>query len=369
MALKYKCQICNTPIGYEGLCWKCRAAKEREEAMNLTEPQIQERQQYLIDNLQELGDQDEPALTYFWDCLSYHGVISQDVQRAAVAEKIFFPVEIYYKAPEDVRDELIKNLLDTDNSLEQYHIMCCLGMQGDDKALDTLYRIKKRTLNLKAELRAEPDVCVRGGGWTFDEDGQRRAINFDKCFSLEKKNTGDKVVMIGKTRTDTCPQCSAKLVDILSVDGTDERMKFLGIPGKITATCCPNCVCYSDFGYSRFQFDGRSEAIFPYKMYVDNTENYLSEEEYEHMENSGFELSEEERPLFFGGNDWDTMTLGGFPHWIQNCEIAKCPDCGKPMKYLGQLTWENILGDYFEGTLYVEVCSDCKVAAMTHQQT
>ena len=76
MALKYNCTICNMAIGYEGLCWKCKAEKERNEALNLTEEQIRDRQIYLIEHLQELGKRDNPADKYFWDCLSYHGIIS-----------------------------------------------------------------------------------------------------------------------------------------------------------------------------------------------------------------------------------------------------------------------------------------------------
>ena len=31
MALDYKCTNCSREIGYEGLCWKCKAEKERNE--------------------------------------------------------------------------------------------------------------------------------------------------------------------------------------------------------------------------------------------------------------------------------------------------------------------------------------------------
>ena len=71
MALKYNCTICNRAIGYEGVCWKCKAEKERNEALNLSEEQILERQIYLIEHLQELEKRDNPADKYFWDCLSY----------------------------------------------------------------------------------------------------------------------------------------------------------------------------------------------------------------------------------------------------------------------------------------------------------
>ena len=28
MELKYQCPVCGTPLGYQGLCWKCRAAQD-----------------------------------------------------------------------------------------------------------------------------------------------------------------------------------------------------------------------------------------------------------------------------------------------------------------------------------------------------
>ncbi len=369
MGLDYNCTICNRAIGYAGVCWKCKAEKERKEALSLTETQIQERQTYLIEHLQELGRRDDPADKYFWDCLSYHGVISKDLQRAAVKEKLFYPAEIYYQVPEDVRDELIKCLMSTDNSMDASHLLCCLAMQGDNKALDALYELKKHPKKWRNELYVDSDVYAQEGGWTFDELGRRQLINYHKCYSIEKKSTGDKAVVIGKLREDKCPHCGGKLVDILSVDGTDKRLTFLGVDGKITATCCPSCVMYVTPTYSRFELDGSGEACFPYADLNENEENYMLDENYKQLENNGLELSEKERPLFYGADDWEAVTLGGFAHWIQDCTITKCPDCGKPMRYLAQLSWESIMNDSSEGTLYVEVCPDCKVVSMHHQQT
>ena len=49
-------------------------------------------------------------------------------------------------------------------------------------------------------------------------------------------------VRIGRAREDTCPHCGGRMVDMLVLDGRDERLKFLGLDGILTATCCPNCV-------------------------------------------------------------------------------------------------------------------------------
>ena len=49
-------------------------------------------------------------------------------------------------------------------------------------------------------------------------------------------------VRIGRAREDTCPHCGGRMADMLVLDGRDERLKFLGLGGILTATCCPNCV-------------------------------------------------------------------------------------------------------------------------------
>ncbi len=369
MALDHNCDICGRPIGYEGICWKCRAEQERKEALGLTAAQIQEKQAYLIEHLQELERRDNPAETHFWDCLSYHGVISADLQRAAVKAKVLRPAELYYQAPEDVRDELIRLLRSAEDALTASWLMSCLAMQGDDAALDALCELKRHPMAWRKGLYADPDIYAQRGGWTFDESGRRLLINYPKCRSVEKKSTGDTAVIIGKTRTDHCPHCGGNLVDILSVDGSDKRLSFLGVSGKITATCCPNCVTYTASAYSRFTPDGSGKACFPYEGLSENESNFMSEEDYEQLAANGLELGDEERPLFYGANDWEAVTIGGFAHWIQDCAITKCPDCGKPMRYLAQLSWESIANDYLEGTLYVEICPDCGVASMHHQQT
>lgn len=156
-------------------------------------------------------------------------------------------------------------------------------------------------------------------------------------------------------------------------------MEFLETEGTITATCCPSCVIYTDAAFSRYELNGESNPVFPYEgveafagfmKEKNNTyECEMNEEEYAALEFNGLVLEEKERPLFFGADDWNAVTIGGFAHWIQDWSITTCPDCGKPMRYLAQLSWETIMDDAMEGTLYIEICPECRIASMQHQQT
>lgn len=46
----------------------------------------------------------------------------------------------------------------------------------------------------------------------------------------------------------------------------------------------------------------------------------------------------------------------------------KCPECGRAMRFLAQIPWD-CLTEFCEGTLYIEICPDCRTVSFQHQQT
>ena len=371
MSLKYRCPGCGTSLGYEGLCWKCQMEKERQDALAWTPEQIAQKQQNLMENIKGLEDYQEPAFTNFWKLLSYLDAITPEIQRAALEANVFYPCEIYYHAPEDVRDGLRTALLETKDANKASNLMSCLAMQGDDQAMETLFELERNPRPWRKRLYVDPSIYAQCGGWTFDQEGHRIQLNFDTCYPMVKGTAGEETpVKIGRIREDSCPHCGGKMVDIFVLDGRDERLKFLGIDGILTATCCPNCVGFLDGpAYNRFTLDGGTE-VFPSKLYDDEEEMecYMRPEDYKSMAENPFVLAKNSVPLFYGAFCEDVNTVGGFANWVQDWEYTTCPVCGKPMKYLAQIQWDTIMVGT-EGTLYIEVCSDCKVVSMQHQQT
>ena len=143
MSLEYTCPGCGTSLGYDGLCWKCKSEQERNAALAWTAEQITEKQRNLIQNIQRLADMEDPEFTDFWQLLGYHDAITPEIQRAALAAEVFWPCEIYYHAPADVRDGLIHVLLSAEYSSAASNLMSCLAMQGDDKAKETLLELER----------------------------------------------------------------------------------------------------------------------------------------------------------------------------------------------------------------------------------
>ena len=62
MKCKYRCLICDTPLGYEGLCWKCKCEQERKTALTWTPEQIIEKQKNLMVNIQRLSNMGGPGI-------------------------------------------------------------------------------------------------------------------------------------------------------------------------------------------------------------------------------------------------------------------------------------------------------------------
>ena len=220
----------------------------------------------------------------------------------------------------------------------------------------------------REKLYVAPSIYAQCGGWTFNKTGQRRVLNFDTCYPLEKGDPHtDRAIRIGRPREDVCPHCGGKLVDMLVLDGRDRRLHFLELYGIITATCCPNCVVFTEASFSRFTLDGGSTPI-PATLQVKEIEDYVGEDGRKELTANVFVLGQAPVPLFYGAGSEDLNTIGGFANWIQDWQYITCPDCGKPMQYLAQIQWDTVQ-DCAEGTLYIEFCPDCHIASMHHQQT
>ena len=277
---------------------------------------------------------EDPEFTDFWQLLSYHDAITPEIQRVALAAEVFWPCEIYYHAPADVRDGLIHALLSAEYSSAASNLMSCLAMQGDDKAMETLLELERNPRPWRKGLYVDPSSYAQIGGWTFDKEGQKIQLNFDTCYPMVKGTTSEKSpVRIGRAREDTCPHCGGRMVDMLVLDGRDERLKFLGLDGILTATCCPNCVGFlKGPAFNSFTLDGGVE-VFPSELFdgAEKTDCYVSLEDYKALTENPFVLGEAPVPLFYGAACQDVNTVGGFANWVQDAEYTTCPHCGKPM--------------------------------------
>lgn len=368
--LDHRCPQCGRRLGYEGLCWLCRAEEKRHEAQSWTAEQIAEKQRKIIKNITALDDWDSPECEDFWSLLSYHGAPAPEMQRAALAAGVFDFEQVYYRAPSDVGAGLAKALMETKSPHEAGCLMCCLAMQGGDKALAALLELERSPRAWRKKLYADPSIYAECGGWTFDKEGRRRELVFDRCIPLVKGTPGaNEPARLMRPREDFCPHCGCRMVDAVILDGRDERLRFLGVDGVITAACCPNCVAFTEGAFTRFDPRGGGEPL-PGTLMLDDIENYLGDEGLAEITSNRLVLAERFEPPFYGAYYEGVSTIGGFANWVQDWQYLECPECGKKMKYAAQIEWDMLFDEYGgEGTLYLEICPDCHIAGLLHQQT
>ena len=369
--LEHKCPSCGRMIGYEGLCWLCRAEEERREAQAWSAEQVEEKQRRIIENIRALDDWDSQETKDLWKLLSYHGAATPEMQRAALAAGVFGFEQLYYRAPSDVGAGLAKALMASDSSDEAAGLMCCLAMQGGDEALAALLELERSPRAWRKKLYVDPSIYAECGGWTFDKEGRRRELVFARCIPLVKGTPGEnEPARLMRPREDFCPHCGCRMVDAVILDGRDERLRFLGVDGVITAACCPNGVGFEDGGaFTRFDLRGGGEPL-PNNLTLDDWGNYLGDEGLAELVNNRLVLAERHVPPFYGAYYEGVSTIGGFANWVQDWQYLECPECGRPMKYAAQIEWDMLFDEYGgEGTLYLEICPDCHIAGLLHQQT
>ena len=364
-----QCKQCGREIYFDWICADCRAENQKNEILALTEEEIAVRIKEICEEMEATGDLDKNH-GMFIKLLDYRDINTVKIAETAFNNKVFYPCELYKDASKEIVKSMIEMVKQDDiESGLAGHLLLCLAAAGGNEVYKTFLELEKHPREWRKKLYVNPSFYATYGGWSYDKEGNFIKINFDKCYPMVKGTLEEKKkspVKIGIRTDKKCPKCGCAIVNLMEIDGRDERLDFIGIDGVIKAKCCPNCFQFSDGDFCRYTLNGESEAIFGEDSFIG--EDYLGESGVEELASNTFVLGDTPVPLRFAADWYGGSSVGGFAFWIQDCEIKMCPDCGKPMKYLAQIQWDTVL-DGMEGNAYIEICKDCKTMVMLHQQT
>jgi hypothetical protein len=377
---QYKCRCCDRIIYFDGICRQCRAAQEHEKYLALTDAEIASMTAGIITRIGEIEKWDE-VYDDFKGLFCLRGINTAAIAEAACAQNIFYPSELYTDASPATRDKLIALLSNPEcDSGDANALQYALALQGDATVQATFAALEKHPLPWCQKLHVNPSHYARTGGWTFDAQGRRAGLVFPCCYALEKqkketcKNMGaaDTVVRVGGKRAggsaENCPHCATPLIDLLTLDGRDERLHFLGVDGILKATACPSCVQTTEHTFCRYDERGHGQAAMLHDKSVGKAEPVFGADFIAQLTSHDFVLSRKSVNRFHGCLDDSVNTIGGMPNWVQDSNYITCPGCGKLMRYYAQLHWDTLI-DCAEGTLFFEICTECKLISMHHQQT
>ncbi|MDE6313884.1 MAG: hypothetical protein K2M46_09760 [Lachnospiraceae bacterium] len=364
-----KCRQCGREIYFDGICISCQTENERNRILALSQEEIDMAIRQICDEIEKTGELDQES-QLFKNLVNYRDIDTTKIAKAAFKERLFYPCELYKDAPDDVIKEMLEMLKqDHIDGRLAGNLLLCLAVYGGEEVFHAFVELEKNPRKWRENLYVNPSFYATYGGWSYDNSGKFRKTNFEKCYPMVKGTLEEKKhspVKIGVKTDEKCPDCGCRIVNLMEIDGRDPRLDYLEIPGTIKAKCCPNCIPYSDDNFCRYSIDGESSIISGEEHF--STEDYLEEEGVEELCSNSYILGEAPVPLRYAA-DWEGgSSIGGFAFWIQDCDIKRCPDCGKPMKYLAQIQWDTVI-DNMEGNAYIEICSDCNIIAILHQQT
>lgn len=357
------CPECKKEQFFEGLCYDCGNRKKRERYESMTEEEVKTTIDKIIAEIETMEDY-EDIYDDFRGLLAYKDINTEEIAKVAFQNKVFFPTTMYRSASAETQNQLIETLL-TPECEHIDDILSCLSEIGNDKSAAVFFNLEKNPFSWKKQTYVPPSFYLELGGWTLDESGKRIELNYDQCYSLLEEDRKDTAVQVAEAKPETCSICSCQTVNILIIDGLDKRLSFLGIKGKVKIPICPNCASMCEKTIIRYTIDGEStfEIVESF-----GDENYISKEDFEKFTTNKFVLSQSQKPIYFACANDEVSTIGGKAEWVQSWQYENCPDCQKKMKLLSSLSWNQVY-DGSEGTLYIQICTDCSVVVAFHSQT
>ena len=347
--------------------------------LNLSADEVEAMILKIADRIDEIEKWEE-ICNDFWALFSLLDIHDPRIARAAAAREIYYPPELYFGAPNDVRDALIAKLdsLQDNSKNALNHLLCSLAWQGDEKTAELFYELYKNPRPWRKKLYVGTEFYAKIGGWSFDETGERKSLVFDKCLTAVRAKDGEEkngerasggvnlnaadAVQIGRPTGQKCEFCGCEMLDMLRLKADEPRLAFLNLKHDAIFRCCPNCIG-SVVYFCKRGADGEPELSYKGEGF---TESYFSQEDMTRLSGMKFKLGGEVSP-FYGCFDELDVTVGGYPQWVQDAAYLSCHSCGGTMKHLAQIPFGELVQG--EGVIYVQICEKCEVLGGCFQCT
>ena len=365
-------------IYFDGICHSCSQRQRRDEILNLSTDEVEAMILKIAGRIDEIEKWDE-ICNDFWALFSLLDIHDPRIARAAVAAEIYCPPELYFGAPKDVRDALVRKLASLqDNAKNTLNdILCALAWQGDEQTTQLFYELYQNPKPWRQKLYAGTEIYAQIGGWSFDRMGERKSLVFEKCLvavrvkdgkcasqgaNFNSNQNADESVRIGRPTGQKCEFCGCEMLDMLRLKADEPRLAFLNLKHDAIFRCCPTCVgsvmyfckCGAD-GEPQMRCEGEGME-----------KSYFSQQDMARLSGMKFKLSGEVSPFYSCFDELD-VTVGGYPQWVQDVSYLSCPSCGGTMKYLAQIPFGELVQG--EGIIYVQICEKCEVLGGCFQCT
>lgn len=313
-------------------------------------------------------------------------------------DQLLWHGEIFCAGDATTRDSLLARLPVTEiasGTIEEFteaaHLVTCLAWIPDDTVVAKFAEWRDVKLVWRpnaAQLARDPSIAGQSSttplanatyaaGWELTAEGARRNLYVDHWRKLLPATDGGDhpaPVSVGGLMDAQCQWCGRELTAILDLDLRSPEVAFLGLSGdRLRIPVCRWCsyvVALSPLFWHVDMSGGASwhEANGERPEQNAQLDTWLEDEpEWSLAHYTPGPERTNPYASVVPENDYDPNRLGGLPEWVQYPEYPNCPDCGRSLRFLGQLDADEHGG--WEGLIYAFHCAECGVAATVQQQT
>ena len=276
--------------------------------------------------------------------------------RDLISKGVFYPCEIYMHADEVIAKDLIEVLEKYHSRINVNHVLICLAWIGTPNVVEFFAKSTLSKPIWTKGLYVTPAEYAEQASWTIDPSNTKRDLIDQKVIplvTLEKSSNLDSDITTFIPHGENCKWCNNTLTTVFKIK--DEEF-----------TTCLFCGCFGNF-YMKLDKAGKS-SWHPKNLKPE----YLPENsEMDIIAQDTLRMSPEQRSPSETISQFTYNTksqIGGYPTWIQDAEHINCIECGKKMKYVGQIEMGEI-EQYGEGNYYFHKCVDCGTTGTNYQQT
>ena len=323
----------------------------------------------------ELLDDDEyeEAIEFAKELASFTGTNLAAICRCLAEAEEYYPGYIFRTGGSELADSLMARLNQAGEGkteqLQLSHMLSALAWIGTDNVVRQFAQWRRQPPQWESDLYIRPHEYAHSAGWELDDNDRRRELTMPGCYRLVSgENPAGAPVSTCTPAGFDCPWCGKPVTNLFKIDLSKTGLHGINIPqNSLTIATCEVCNFFTEQLYMRVDENGQSswyEGNIPPGHVPDPNE-------FAPLPQNKLALSPQQR-LPHHSADWCLPTgftqIGGHPSWIQDTGYVPCPECGRQMQFVAQLSVED-LEEYGEGIYYGLLCPDCMITRVTYQQT
>ena len=289
-----------------------------------------------------------------------------------IAQEIFDPAVIFHNASPACVRMLVDRISPGENSFRRKQLLRCMAWAGNAE-VQSLYKIWRETPPVWVDdLSLPPHEYSYEAGWELASNGDRRDLFATIAFPFVNGTNSandDLPAESGMYIDQRCPWCDHKLVVLLDIDSTSERVSFLGLRGsRHRVITCQDCSFYGPIFTTN---NGTGDSIWhPSNV---RPSNLIDITHYTVFERK-LRLADKPRHFLESASWWNAPSItysliGGMPTWIQDAQYPNCPECSRKMPFIGQISSEDFHPYLVEFIFYCFICTKCNVMCTTCQNS